>query len=104
MEKLWGYCFDQMDCIPENESIILTEPVMNPYSNRQKMAEVVFEHFGFQRFQVGIQAVLSLYADGLVTALLLDSGDGVSHSVAVVDGYVLKHYVERMNVAGRHIT
>ena len=48
--------------------------------------------------------MLSLYADGLVTALLLDSGDGVSHSVAVVEGYVLKHHVERLNVAGRHIT
>lgn len=77
---------------------------MNPYSNRERMAEVLFEKFQFDRMQIGIQAVLSLYCEALETALLLDSGDGVSHSVAVIEGAVLKNQVERMNIAGRHIT
>lgn len=48
--------------------------------------------------------MLSLYCEALQTALLLDCGDGVSHSVAVIEGQVLNNQVERMNVAGRHIT
>ena len=64
---------------------------MNPVKNREKMGEILFEQFGWERLQVGIQAVLTLYAEGLMTALLLDSGDGVSHSVAVIEGQVMKH-------------
>jgi actin-related protein 2 len=93
-----------MDCDPQDTSIVVTEPVLNPIANRKKMAEILFENFGFNRFQVGIQAVMSLYCEALHTALLLDSGDGVSHSVAVIEGNIIKTQVERMNIAGRHIT
>ncbi|MCD7472883.1 Arp2/3 complex subunit, actin nucleation center [Datura stramonium] len=50
---------------------------------------------------------------GLLTGLVIDSGDGVTHvyviqkifdEVLVVDGYSFPHLTKRMNVAGRHIT
>jgi actin-related protein 2 len=41
---------------------------------------------------------------GLLTGLVIDSGDGVTHVVPVVDGYSFPHLTKRMNVAGRHIT
>ncbi|KVH88147.1 Actin-related protein, partial [Cynara cardunculus var. scolymus] len=51
-----------------------------------------------------IQAVLTLYAQGLFTGLVIDAGDGVIHVVPVVDGYSFSHLTKCMNVAGRHIT
>jgi actin-related protein len=43
----------------------MTEPSMNPKQNREKMAEIHFEKFGFDRIQVGIQALLPLFAEVL---------------------------------------
>ena len=43
-------------------------------------------------------------AEGHSTGLVLDSGDGVSHVIPVVDGQVTKHAVARLNLAGRHVT
>jgi len=53
---------------------------------------------------VSIQAMLVLYAQGLLTGVVVDSGDGVTHVVPVFQGFVPQHLIRRLDVAGRHIT
>ena len=86
------------------KKIMLTEAAMNPKANRQRMVETMFERYGFAGVQVSIQAMLVLYAQGLTTGLVVDSGDGVTHVVAVYEGFVPQHLTRRLNVAGRHLT
>jgi actin-related protein 2 len=65
MRHLWNYTFDEMLKIdPRDSKILLTEAPMNPKQNREKMAEIMFEEYGFQGIYVAIQAVLTLFAQG----------------------------------------
>lgn len=67
MYHLWDYTFyEKLKINPRECKILLTEPAMNPKKNREKMVEVMFERYGFQGVYVAVQAVLTLYAQGMV--------------------------------------
>lgn len=132
MEHVWTHLFaDRLKAPTEGKRVMLTEAPMNPKENKRKMLEVMFEKCGcggsrqaaagprlkashcsalpFYRYlfghaQLETQAILTLYGQGRMTGLVLDSGDGVTHIVAVYQGYILPHLTRRLDVAGRHIT
>ena len=76
---------------------------MNPTRNREKMIEVMFEKYGFDSTYIAIQAVLTLYAQGLLTGVVVDSGDGVTHICPVYEGFALPHLTRRLDIAGRSV-
>ncbi|KAL6046597.1 Actin-related protein 2 [Balamuthia mandrillaris] len=102
---VWDYAFfEKLKINPRESKILLTEPPMNPKANREKMVQTMFEKYGFQGCYIAIQAVLTLYAQGLLTGVVVDSGDGVTHIVPVYEGFSLPHLTRRLNVAGRDVT
>ena len=119
MKHLWDYTFgpEKMNLDPTECLIMLTEPPMNPKKNRETMLEVMFEHYGFHGAYLAIQAVLTLYAQGLLTGeryhgsvplettllsagVVVDSGDGVTHICPVFEGFALPHLTKRLDIAG----
>ncbi|XP_076314218.1 actin-related protein 2 isoform X1 [Tachypleus tridentatus] len=106
MCHVWDYTFgpQKMSLNPRECKVLLTEPPMNPVKNREKMIEVMFEKYQFAGTYVAIQAVLTLYAQGLLTGVVVDSGDGVTHICPVYEGFALPHLTRRLDIAGRDIT
>mmetsp|Transcript_49695 Transcript_49695/g.107649 ORF Transcript_49695/g.107649 Transcript_49695/m.107649 type:complete len:388 (+) Transcript_49695:160-1323(+) len=105
MQHLYNYTFfDRLKIDPSEHKIMLTEAALNPQSNRKKLVQMMFETYNFQGVYCSIQAVLTLYAQGLLTGVVVDAGDGVTHIVPVFEGFALPQSIKRLDVAGRHLT
>ncbi|CAJ0539027.1 hypothetical protein HG530_007620 [Fusarium avenaceum] len=105
MERIWEYVYGEgLKTLSEEHPVLLTEPPLNPRSNRDTAAQILFETFNVPALHTSIQAVLSLYASGRTTGIVLDSGDGVSHAVPVYEGFAMPSSIRRIDVAGRDVT
>lgn len=105
MEKIWSHVYEhELKTLSEEHPVLLTEPPLNPRSNREIAAQILFETFNVPAVYMSIQAVLSLYASGRTTGVVLDCGDGVSHAVPVYEGFAIPNSIYRIDVAGREVT
>ena len=103
MEKLWEYTFNhELRVNPEalGFPVLLTDCPLNSKSNREKMAQIMFEVFKVPGFYIATQAVLSLFAAGRTRGVVVESGHGVTHAVPVFEGYALPHAILRLDVGG----
>lgn len=107
METLLDHAIHTLggDHLKNSESrILITEPPLNPVDNKKKMMEVLFESLDFGSVNISNQAILVLYAQGLLSGMVIDCGEGVTQIVPVYEGFVPNHLIKRHSIVGQNIT
>ena len=105
MEKIWHYAFyDELKVPPENHPVLLTEPILNPKANREKIVQTMFETFNTPAAYVSLQPHLSLIAAGRTNGIALDVGEGVASIVPICEGAILPHAMMRLHLSGTDLT
>ena len=90
---------------PEEHPVLLTEAPLRPKPDRERMTQIMFENFNTPGMFIASSAVLSLFTSGRVTGLVIESGDGVTHTVPVYAHNSLPNVtLVRQHLAGCDLT
>ena len=103
-EKIWHYTFyTQLKVPPEEYNVLLTEAPFNPRENREKTIQLLFEKFNVPCAFLCSQSVLSAYAAGKSTGLIIDCGEGSTNFVPIYEGFICRNTVTNIPIAGKAI-
>ncbi|KAM6161024.1 uncharacterized protein O8D03_013500 [Erethizon dorsatum] len=105
LEVLWQHLFYcRLGVQPEELAVLVADSPVSPRTNREKLAEILFEHFHVPTMQTVHQALLALYAYGRTTGLVLGSGHGTSYVAPILTGQLAQSDTYRLDVAGADLT
>ncbi|KAJ3289694.1 Actin-like 6A [Borealophlyctis nickersoniae] len=104
-EALWDHAYyTRLRVDPTQHPLLFSEPAWNPRENREKLFELAFEKYDVPAFYLARSAVLSAFAAGRGTCLVIDSGASMTSVVPVFDGFVLKKGIQKQPFAGDFVT
>ncbi|EFC46665.1 predicted protein [Naegleria gruberi] len=105
MEKIWHHTFyNELRVAPEEHEVLLMEMPLNSKDVKVKMTQIMFESFKVRGLCLANQCAMSIFANGRMTGVVLESGDGVTNSVPVYEGYALSHATKRLELGGKDLT
>lgn len=99
VEKILHQTFyNELRVAPEEHPVLINECPLNPKANRQKMLQILMETFNCPAVYMETSQVLSLYASGRTTGIVVDIGQSVTYVVPVYEGYCLPHAISRIDI------
>ena len=84
--------------------VLITEPLLNPNVNREKISYSLFDNLGVPALFFASQPILSLFSTSKTSGTILESGEGVTQSCVVYEGYSIPCTYERYNYGGGDVT
>ncbi|XP_037230809.1 actin-like protein 6B isoform X3 [Falco rusticolus] len=89
---------------PALHPVLMSEAPWNTRAKREKLTELMFEHYNIPAFFLCKTAVLTAFANGRSTGLVLDSGATHTTAIPVHDGYILQQGIVKSPLAGDFIS
>ncbi|XVF47470.1 hypothetical protein PTKIN_Ptkin03bG0111200 [Pterospermum kingtungense] len=105
VDSIWDHAFK--DCLlidPKEHPMLLAEPSSNIQQQRERAAEIMFEKYKVPALFLAKNAVLTSFASGRATSVVVDCGGGSTTVAPVHDGYVLQKAVSSSPIGGEFLT
>ena len=84
--------------------VLITEPILNPSKNREQITHTLVDNLGVPGIFFASQPLLSLFSTSATSGTVLESGEGVTQSCVVYEGYSIPSSYERYNYGGKDVT
>ncbi len=83
--------------------VVYTESLFVQNDIKEYIARVLFETHRVHSLIFIPTPILSLFSVGLTTGLVIESGDGTTWIVPIINGHIIQEAVQRLNLAGMDV-
>uniref|UniRef100_A0A2A4JZW6 Actin n=1 Tax=Heliothis virescens TaxID=7102 RepID=A0A2A4JZW6_HELVI len=105
MEKMWHYIFyKELHVPPENSRIMHSVHPLTPKSDKQRMAEILFESFAINGLYLAKSPTLVLNAYGRTSGVVYENGYACSYAAPVFEGFPMKYATVTSPVTGKMLS
>ena len=105
IDKIYHHIFfNQLLADPNQSRVLIMEPPLNKRINREKITELMFETFSSGGFYLANSSVMSLFATGRTTGIVIESGLNETSVVPIYEGYALPQATLKLPIGGEEIT
>lgn len=87
-----------------NTPLLLTEAALVPREQREELVKILFEKHHVSGLYFGTAPVMSLYASGRTSGMVLEMGHGTCHTVPIFEGFALFHSILQLDFGGDDLT
>lgn len=104
MERIWANTFyGELKISPEEHNLLLSESPFITRKDREKMLEMMFETFNCASTYLVAQSVLAAYSVGKSTGISIDCGHTSLNFAPIYEGFLQRHCVQHIPIAGKDI-
>ncbi|MBY8983050.1 MAG: zinc ribbon domain-containing protein [Candidatus Lokiarchaeota archaeon] len=89
---------------PLDYPIIYIENTFQPKDIKEYIARVFFETHQINNLIMVPSPILSCFSVGLTSGLVIESGDGITWIVPIINGQIISQAVQRLNLAGMDVS
>jgi actin len=104
VEKIFNDSFCAGKFAPEKSNIFLTDSNFDPKINREKLAQILFETFIFNKIYICNTSILNISAAGKFSSISIDFGFDTIRICPVLDSIVIKDAIIKYNYGGNDLT
>lgn len=105
IERIWRHSFyDELHIVPDDYAVLVTEKPLTQRTHREKLMQIMFETFNVKAYNSQMQPILALFSLGKTAGIVYDSGEGVSQTVSIYEGYGITHTIVQSAVSGNDLT
>ena len=108
VEELWRHAFTELKADAAEHWVFMVDTFLGnkdlQHTQREKMAQIMYETFSVPAFHVEYSTVTTLYSTGRTTGVVLECGEDVTTTCAMYEGYPIKYTACRRRLGGRDVT
>ena len=103
-EKIIDYIFYNLRVDASLVNVLFAVHPLFPQNNLKKLFELFLEHYQCSAFYPVLDSMLTLYAGGFRTGLVIEIGDSLTRIVPIYQGYKIDHAIRNLEIGGRTLT
>lgn len=105
LEKLWSYIFtNELKTKPDSHNILITESLFSSNSDRDKIAQIMYEKFSVFHICIEPQPLLTFHYSNKNSGLIVETGESYTQVIPIFEKYIIPQGIKFSNVSGSYLT